>query len=141
MDKCTHYLTPCTYQRPKLGNLTWKSVSGSVMSDSLCPHDCSPQGFSVHGISQARILEWVAFPSSRASSDPGTELVFSLSPALQADSLLSYRGRLVMYMICTYTWHSMYMICTRCEYMHISKIKIGNLTCKRLITTLKAFTV
>ena len=30
--------------------------------------DCSPPGFSVHGISQARILEWVAFSSSSGSS-------------------------------------------------------------------------
>ena len=30
--------------------------------------DCSPLGSSVHGISQARILEWVALPSSRESS-------------------------------------------------------------------------
>jgi len=30
--------------------------------------DCSPPGFSVHGILQARILEWVAVPSSRESS-------------------------------------------------------------------------
>ena len=30
--------------------------------------DCSPPGSSVHGISQARILEWVAVPSSRGSS-------------------------------------------------------------------------
>ena len=29
------------------------------------PMDCSPPGFSVHGILQARILEWVATPSSR----------------------------------------------------------------------------
>ena len=29
------------------------------------PMDCSPPGFSVHGILQARILEWVAMPSSR----------------------------------------------------------------------------
>ena len=29
--------------------------------------DCSLPGFSVHGISQARILEWVATPSSRGS--------------------------------------------------------------------------
>jgi len=27
--------------------------------------DCSPPGSSVHGISQARILEWVAMPSSK----------------------------------------------------------------------------
>ena len=34
---------------------------------TLCdPLDCSPAGFPVHGISQARILEWVAMPSSRA---------------------------------------------------------------------------
>ena len=29
---------------------------------------CSPPGFSVHGILQARILEWVSVPSSRGSS-------------------------------------------------------------------------
>ena len=37
----------------------------------LCdPMDCSPPGSSVHGISQARILEWIAMPSSRGSSQP-----------------------------------------------------------------------
>ena len=30
--------------------------------------DCSPPGSSTHGILQARILEWVAIPFSRASS-------------------------------------------------------------------------
>ena len=35
----------------------------------LChPMDCSPSGSSVHGILQARILEWVAIPFSRGSS-------------------------------------------------------------------------
>ena len=34
------------------------------------PMDCSPPGSSVHGISQARILEWVAISSSRESSWP-----------------------------------------------------------------------
>ena len=34
------------------------------------PMDCSPAGFSVHGILQARILMWVAMPSSRESSQP-----------------------------------------------------------------------
>ena len=32
--------------------------------------DCSPTGTSVHGIFQARILEWVAISSSRESSQP-----------------------------------------------------------------------
>ena len=38
---------------------------------TLCdPMDCSPAGSSVHGILQARILEWAAMPSSRGSSQP-----------------------------------------------------------------------
>ena len=48
------------------------------------PMDCSPPGSSVHGILQARILEWAAMPSSRGSSQPRVE---PRSPALQADSL------------------------------------------------------
>ena len=40
----------------------------------LCnPIDQSPPGSSVHGILQARILEWVAMPSSRDLPDPGLE--------------------------------------------------------------------
>ena len=50
------------------------------------PMDYSPPGFSVHGIFQARILEWVAFPFSRGSSNPGIK---PGSPALQAASLPS----------------------------------------------------
>ena len=38
---------------------------------TLCePVDCSPPGFSVHGILQASILEWVAMPFFRGSSKP-----------------------------------------------------------------------
>ena len=38
---------------------------------TLCnPVDCSPPGSSVHGILQARILEWVAISFSRGSSQP-----------------------------------------------------------------------
>ena len=32
------------------------------------PMDCSPASSTVHGISQERILEWVAIPFSRGSS-------------------------------------------------------------------------
>ena len=38
---------------------------------TLCdPMDCSPPDSSVHGISQARILEWIFISSSRGSSPP-----------------------------------------------------------------------
>ena len=55
----------------------------------LCdPMDCSLPGSSVHGISQARILEWIAISFSRAPSQPGahTQVSCPVSPALQADS-------------------------------------------------------
>ena len=48
-----------------------------TLCDSM---DCSLTGCAVHGILQARILEWVAILFSRGSSQPE-------SPALQADSL------------------------------------------------------
>ena len=41
-------------------------VSCSVMSNSLQPMDSSPPGLSVHGIFQARILQWIAILFSKA---------------------------------------------------------------------------
>ena len=49
----------------------------------VTPMDYSLSGSSVHGILQARILEWVAISFSRGLPDPGIEF---RSPALQADS-------------------------------------------------------
>ena len=41
------------------------------MCPAICdPMDCSPPGFFIHGILQARILEWVTIPFSRGSSQP-----------------------------------------------------------------------
>ena len=54
---------------------------------TLCdPMDCSLPGSSVHGIPQARILEWLPCPPPGHLPNPGTEPRF---PALQADSLVS----------------------------------------------------
>ena len=57
----------------------------------LCdPMDCSLPGSSVHEISQARILEWVAMPSSRDLPHPGIK---PGSPSFLVDSLpLSHQG-------------------------------------------------
>ena len=54
-------------------NLVWVLVSMIVLVAQLCPTlcnpmDCSLPGNSVHGILQARILEWVAIPFSKGSS-------------------------------------------------------------------------
>ena len=50
----------------------------SCFCPTLChPMDCSLPGASVHGIFQARILAWVAIPSSRGSSWPRDQIQFS----------------------------------------------------------------
>ena len=51
-------------------HLSLSLFSRSVVSNSCDPMDCSPSGSSVHGILQARILEWVAISFSRVSSQP-----------------------------------------------------------------------
>ena len=63
--------------RTRLSNLKVK-VSQS------CPTLCDPMNYTVHGILQATILEWVAFPFSRDLPNPGIK---PRSPTLQADSL------------------------------------------------------
>ena len=51
---------------------------------SLCvPTDCSPPGFSVHGIPQAKILEWIAIPFFWGSPQPRDQTQI---PTLQAGS-------------------------------------------------------
>ena len=65
------------------------------MFDSWDPKDCSPPGSSVHGILQARILEWVPISFSRGSSPPSDQIRISLLHLLhwQADCLpLSHQG-------------------------------------------------
>ena len=57
-----------SYVEPiKLLNV-WKTVKVKVTQS--CPTVCDPMDYTVHGILQARILEWVAFPFSRGSSQP-----------------------------------------------------------------------
>ena len=50
---------------------TWYSIGFvKVKVAQLCPILCNPMDYTVHGILQVRILEWVAFPFSRGSSQP-----------------------------------------------------------------------
>ena len=80
-------------------NLAWcvahSKYSIAVVQSLSCvwlfcePMDCSPPGSSVHGLSQARILEWVAISSSRGSSCPGIE---PASSTMAGGSLLSHQG-------------------------------------------------
>ena len=59
------------------------ACSVAQLCPTLCnPMDCSPLGSSIHGISQARILEWVSISSSGALADPGIEPASPACPAL-----------------------------------------------------------
>ena len=59
-------------------------MTSEVKVAQSCPTLCDPMDYILHGILQARILEWVAVTFSRGSSNPGIE---PRSPSLQADSL------------------------------------------------------
>ena len=74
------------------------NVKMKVKVAQSCLILCDPTGYTVHGILQARILEWVAFPFSRGSSqsrdktlDWGLPLCtrYQVSPAAAAKSLQS----------------------------------------------------
>ena len=89
-----------TELRTILATEIFKSVGSSLMAGkksesevaqsypTLCnPMDCSLPGSSIHGLFQARILEWVAISFSRGGlPNPGIE---PRSPALQEDALPS----------------------------------------------------
>ena len=63
------------------------SVAQSCLT--LCnPMDCSPSGSSVHGISQAKILEWVVISFSRVLPDPRIK---PMSPALVEETRSLYK--------------------------------------------------
>ena len=73
------FINPHTdYKRLKV------SMKVKVKVAQWCPTVCDPMDYTVHGILQARIQEWVAFPSSGNLPNPGIE---PRCPTLQADSL------------------------------------------------------
>ena len=72
--------TPRTrWVKPKLAS-PWTEVSSRICAQS-CSTLCDPTDYTIHGILQARILEWVAVPFSRRSSQPRdwTQVLHSLS--------------------------------------------------------------
>ena len=62
--------TKPTHPWPKFRHWHVSKWKVKVKVTQLCPTLCNPMGYTVHGILQARILEWVDFPFSRGSSQP-----------------------------------------------------------------------
>ena len=70
-------LTP-NWCAPGLPRRAWGSRSVCVLVPQSCPTlcdptNCNPPGSSVHGVLQARILKWIAFPSPEDLPNPGIE--------------------------------------------------------------------
>ena len=71
----------CTEQKRE-----FREGGSKVKVTQSCPTLCNPMDYTVHEFLQARILEWIAFPSPGDLPNPGIE---PRSPALLVDSLLS----------------------------------------------------
>ena len=82
-------------------------VSHLVISNSLKSHGCCLPGSCVHGILQARILEWVAMPSSRDLPDTGIEPTSLMPPELQVGSLPLEPPRKPLLLI----WYNKHILC------------------------------
>ena len=96
----------------------WVCFCYVLACPTLCvyPMNCSPPETSIHGISQARVLEWAAISFSRDLLHPGIELKSLASPALvgrfftiepPGKSFLLLRSvHLSNILDSTYKWHS-----------------------------------
>ena len=92
----------------------------------LCnPVDCNPPGSSVHGISQARILEWVAMSSSGGSSQ------------LKDQIPISYTGRQILYHWAIREVPWIIQVSAKCNHIlerrerirgYLTREKVGNVT-------------
>ena len=79
-----HFLLQCM----KMESESEVAQSCPTLSD---PTDCSPPGFSVHGIFQARVLEWVALPSLNILVLLHKNMITNISPYIETDNVL-YRS-------------------------------------------------
>ena len=106
--------------------------------------DCSPAGFSVHGNLQARILKWIAMPSSRGYSQPRdrTQVSCIASGATfpsEPQGKPSYLGSFICVCIVLMYMHRSYMyscICIDPNAALFFKILIM-LSCKIISITLR----
>ena len=73
---------PLVSEETQIPTVRSRHTKGKVKVTQSCPTLCNPMDFTVHGILQARIMEWVAFPISRDLPNPRIK---PRSPTLQAD--------------------------------------------------------
>ena len=107
MTKCRVFLILC-----KTASNTFVCMLCAQSCPTLCnPLDCSLPGPSIHGISQARILEWVAISYPKGSSQPRDQTSIAC---------ISCIGRRILYHCAT--WKA--SIITSASVFNISFIKV-----------------
>ena len=82
------------------------SVYAQLCLTDCHPMGCSPLGSSVHGTSQARILEWVDISFSGALRDTGIEPASATSPPLAGGVLTT-----------STTWEALYIYIYICNFL------------------------
>ena len=123
-------LTPCSLsaQRHLICD-TWFIFTGVCSVAQSCPTlfdpmDRNPPGFSVHGISHARILDWVAIAFSRRSSQPRD---------LAHVSCVSHIGRRILY---HYTTCKALDRLRTAQMSHISQLRLTWLRAFRILAVI-----
>ena len=109
--------------------MTCESESEVAQScPTLCdPMDCSPPHFSVHGIFQARVLEWVAISFSRGSSRPRdqTQVSCIVSKMLYC---LSHQGSNTVSLRCTTCWFDTFIYCNLITIIMLANTSLASNT-------------
>ena len=107
----------CLFSLSLFSSSCWWKVKTKVAQSCVTlwdPIDCSPPGSSVHGVLEARILEWL-FPSPGDLPKPGIE---PRSPALQMDSLPSEPPEKLMEFIVLHKKRCVYHTYSRVCYIY-----------------------
>ena len=74
-------------------------VRPEVKFTQSCPTLCAPMYYTVHEILQARIVEWIAFPFSRGSSQPKDRALFSHTADWFFTSQTQFRTKARMWLL------------------------------------------
>ena len=85
----------------------------------------NPPGSSVHGILQARILQWGALPFSKGSLQPGFEPMSLMSPALAGGFFMP-----------SFTWEYFTKMCIKYSWKTIRVIWNGNKSWTNMVNAL-----
>ena len=122
-----HQIPPCRWRMCFSMCRAWYWILCLVAKSclTLCDHmDCSPPGSSVHGIFQARILEWVATSFSRGSSWPRDQTRVSCIVGIFFTTdwaPVTTPGVCVCVCVCSWGWglwvESPWEICVVCMYV------------------------